>query len=104
MNIAQTLAETVKARGAQLAYGDPVVANGMTIIPVAFVAYGFGGGGSNEELSGGGGGGASIPLGVYRVADGDVRFIPNLIALVAVGSPIVIAAGIGLSRVLRALR
>lgn len=104
MNIAQTLAETVKARGAQLAYGDPIVADGMTVIPVAFVAYGFGGGGSDDSMAGGGGGGTSIPLGVYRVADGDVRFIPNLIALVAVGAPIVIAAGVGLSRIVKALR
>lgn len=104
MNIAQTLAETVKARGAQLAYGEPIVAGGMTVIPVAFVAYGFGGGGSDENLAGGGGGGTSIPLGVYRIADGDVRFIPNIVALVAVGAPIVIAAGMGLSRIFRALR
>ncbi len=104
MNIAVKLARSVKSRGAQLAYGEPIVADGITVIPVAFVAYGFGGGGTAESVGGGGGGGASIPLGVYVVANGGVRFIPNLIALVAVGAPVVIAAGIALSKILRSLR
>ena len=104
MNIAENLAGSVTTRGVQLAYGEPVVAQGMTVIPVAFVAYGFGGGGTEESISGGGGGGASIPVGVYRISDGMVSFIPNLVALVAVGAPLVLAAGLGISRILRALR
>lgn len=104
MNVALKLAETMEARGVKLAYGEPIVAEGMTIIPVAFVAYGFGGGGTDETIAGGGGGGTSIPLGIYRISDGAVSFIPNIIAMVAVGAPIVVAAGMGISRILRALR
>lgn len=104
MNIAEKLADTVKARGVQLAYGEPIVAEGMTVIPVALVGYGFGGGGPDESIGGGGGGGVSIPVGVYRLSEGSVQFIPNLVALIAVSAPVVLAAGFGLSRILRALR
>lgn len=104
MNIALRLADTIKSRGAELVYGEPTVVDEMTVIPVAFVAYGFGGGGSEEAGGGGGGGGTSIPLGVYRVANGEVNFIPNVVALVAVGAPLIIAAGIAVSRILKTLR
>ena len=57
-------------------YGDPIVAQGKTIIPVARVKYGFGGGGGQEgepsnpendgqasrgRMGGGGGGGGVKP-------------------------------------------
>ncbi len=103
-NIAVKLAESLKSWGVDMAYGKPIVADGMTIIPVAYVAYGFGGGGADESAGGGGGGGTTIPLGVYRIADGTVRFIPNLVVLIAASGPLVIAVGMGLSRILRALR
>jgi uncharacterized spore protein YtfJ len=104
MNIAEKLADTVKSRGVQLAYGEPVVAEGMTVIPVSLVGYGFGGGGPDESIGGGVGGGVSLPVGVYQLAEGTVRFVPNMVALVAVSAPVVLAAGYGLSRILRALR
>jgi uncharacterized spore protein YtfJ len=63
--------------------GDAVSANGKTMIPVARVAYGFGGGGgrkrsegSPQEDEGGSGGLYRVPVGVVEVTDTDTRFIP----------------------------
>lgn len=71
MNVKETLealAEQLQTTGVRTIFGDPVSAEGRTIIPVARVAYGFGGGGGsgkrpgqspdvNGEGAGGGGGG-----------------------------------------------
>jgi uncharacterized spore protein YtfJ len=68
-------------------FGDPVSAEGRTIIPVARVRYGFGAGmgtgptrSSDEQRigqGGGGGGGALVkPIGVIEVSAGGTRFIP----------------------------
>lgn len=79
-------------------YGDPIEANGKTIIPVAQMTFGLGGGrvqnkqdkastdiedqsnGEGKEASkkkSSGGGGVSIkPKGIYEITDQDSRFIP----------------------------
>ena len=68
-------------------FGEPVVAHGKTIIPVARIRYGFGGGmGSGPTRSsdeqrigqgGGGGGGVMVaPIGVVEVTATGTRFIP----------------------------
>lgn len=67
-------------------YGEPIAAEGKTVIPVARVAYGFGAGagsgGRNEaekeagEGAGGGGGAAATPIGVIEITKEDTRFIP----------------------------
>lgn len=84
----QSLAEhlggsaTVKA-----VYGEPVAAEGRTIIPVAKVAFGLGGGSGTrgpgepagrrgEEGEGGGGGVRAAPVGVIDVTREGIRFIP----------------------------
>jgi uncharacterized spore protein YtfJ len=69
-------------------YGDPVVAEGKTIIPVARVAYGFGGGsGSSQSNStdpespsthaptGGGGGMSAKPVGVVEITPHETKFV-----------------------------
>jgi uncharacterized spore protein YtfJ len=71
-------------------YGEPIVTEGKTIIPVARVGYGFGMGGGGQlvkddlesekpapyEGGGGGGGGAgAIPVGVLEVTSDKTRFI-----------------------------
>ncbi len=76
-------------------YGDPITFGDRTIVPVARVAYGFGGGygsrlksgqapsvvaeggprGPGEEGGGGGGGVAAMPLGVVEVTPTRTRFI-----------------------------
>jgi uncharacterized spore protein YtfJ len=104
MNIAQSLAESVKARGAKLAYGEPVEADGATIIPVAMVSYGFGGGGDQSDNGGGGGGGLSLPIGIYEIRDGETRFRPNWVTAAVLSVPLVAALGIAVSRILKALR
>ena len=70
-------------------YGEPISAEGKTIIPVARVRYGFGGGGGSrganghlvegegpQETGGGGGGGVEVtPVGIIEVTAGETRFI-----------------------------
>ncbi len=68
-------------------YGKPIHASGKTLIPVAKVAYGFGGGGETEkkgtigkrdiETEEGGGGGVAVkPVGVLEVTGKRTRFVP----------------------------
>ncbi len=71
-------------------YGEPITADGKTIIPVARVRYGFGvGGGSQapespsedgerpqESAGGGGGGGVEVtPVGFIEITAGETRFV-----------------------------
>ena len=69
-------------------YGDPIVAEGKTIIPVARVRYGFGGGGGSQggeptteegqahpQTGGGGGGGVDVtPVGFIEVTPDETRY------------------------------
>ena len=74
-------------------YGEPIQANGKTVIPIAKVAYGFGAGfgsghgkrGSNHEAGpdgrhgeggGGGGGVRAFPAGALEITDSGTRFVP----------------------------
>ena len=71
-------------------YGEPVYAEGKTIIPVARVRYAFGAGGASdgdeanpdenetpqEEIAGGGGGAVEVtPVGFIEVTAGDARYV-----------------------------
>ena len=65
-------------------FGEPINTETKTIVPVAKIAYGFGGGpakGDPEkgpvETAGGGGGIAATPLGVIEVTNEKTRFIPT---------------------------
>jgi uncharacterized spore protein YtfJ len=81
-------------------YGEPIEAQGKTIIPVAKVMYGFGGGfgekgkdkknGPDGEGGGAGAGVRAKPVGVIEVTEEDNRFVPccegrKYAALLAVG-------------------
>jgi uncharacterized spore protein YtfJ len=66
-------------------YGEPISAQGKTVIPVAKIAYGFGGGAgtggvgdtrARGEGGGGGGGARAIPVGVVEISDQQTRFVP----------------------------
>lgn len=75
-------------------YGDPVQIDGKTVIPVAKVAYGFGGGtgtkraradkadkngkepAASEAGEGAGGGVAAKPVGVVEISDDETKFVP----------------------------
>jgi uncharacterized spore protein YtfJ len=80
-----------QSAAARSVYGEPVTAQGKTVIPVARIAYGFGGGsgkahssitprigeGQGEGEGGGGGGGViAMPVGVFEVTDSGTRFVP----------------------------
>jgi uncharacterized spore protein YtfJ len=91
-------------------YGDPIVAEGKTVIPVAKVAYGFGAGhgsGTHDkktlagkvpvegEGEGAGGGVAARPVGVVEITEEGTRFVqfgaPKKVMITAL-----IGTGIGL--------
>jgi len=105
-SLPEKLAEMSRTTGIKSAYGDPVQVDGVTLIPVAIVQYGFGGGdaGDDGQGSGGGGGGGSIPIGAYVKSAGTVRFEPNIVALLAVAIPFVWVTGRALARIIRALK
>jgi uncharacterized spore protein YtfJ len=65
-------------------YGEPISAQGKTIIPVGKVIYGYGAGAgtggvgdtsARGEGGGGGGGARVIPLGVIEVSEQPTRFV-----------------------------
>jgi uncharacterized spore protein YtfJ len=106
-NLALKLAENAGSIGVRSAYGDPVQIEGVTIVPVALVQYGFGGGGEGDDAdgpAGGGGGGMAIPIGAYVKSGGAARFEPNVISLLAVGIPFVWVASKAIARIIRALK
>jgi uncharacterized spore protein YtfJ len=79
-NVLDQLHESGDAR---TVYGEPVEREGVTVIPVARIGYGFGGGfgrGDEESDAGSGGGiGAGLgasPVGVVEITDHDTRFVP----------------------------
>ena len=66
-------------------FGEPIHAEGKTVVPVAKVAYGFGAGegkgkhsGNGEHPEGGGGGGGvrAFPAGALEITHNRTRFIP----------------------------
>jgi uncharacterized spore protein YtfJ len=66
-------------------FGEPIQADGKTVVPIARVAYGFGGGfgagprknGDYKGEGGGGGGGVvAYPAGVLEITSEQTRFIP----------------------------
>ena len=78
--IVTSIADRLKASGdVKIAFGEPQVVEGKTIVPVATVAYGFGGGrggGPQGEGHGGGGGLRVKPLGVLEITPDSTRFVP----------------------------
>jgi hypothetical protein len=107
-NTSLRLAETLTSNGIRSVYGDPVELDGITLIPVALVQYGFGagsmGGDQDTGAGGGGGGGYSIPLGAYVRDRNGLHFRPNIITLLVVGIPFVFVAGHAWTRIIRALK
>jgi uncharacterized spore protein YtfJ len=81
--IGETLGSTATVKSV---FGEPIHVNGKTIVPVAKVAYGFGGGfGSGKdsphadrqgEGGGGGGGVRAYPAGALEITDSGTRFVP----------------------------
>jgi uncharacterized spore protein YtfJ len=82
-------------------FGDPVKADGKTIVPVAKVCYGFGAGAGNsgEDSGGGGGGGIRVtPTGALEITGEQTRFVairlwPRLMAMLGLGLVLGLFAG-----------
>jgi uncharacterized spore protein YtfJ len=82
----QSLKESVLGQASVKAiYGEPISAQGRTVIPVAKIMYGYGAGAgtggvgdssARGEGGGGGGGVRAIPVGVVEVSDQGTRFVP----------------------------
>jgi uncharacterized spore protein YtfJ len=81
----QSLKESVLTQAnVKTIYGQPIEAQGKTIIPVARISYGFGAGagtggvGDSSKGEGGGGGGGvrAVPVGVIEVSQQPTRFVP----------------------------
>jgi hypothetical protein len=103
--ITQGLAAGVPNRGITLAVGDLRTIDGIELLPVAFVSYGFGALDESARYgSGGGAGGVAIPLGAYAVKDGVLQFRPNTIALLSLLIPIIGVLGLSISMIIKALK
>ena len=106
----QTLADrfAVTAK-VQNVFGDPIEAQGKTLIPVARVSYRLGAGGGRRDDNtdakagdGGGGGGVvhAVPAGVVEVTQAGARFVRFFDPQMAAG---LVAGGIVLGLLLRRL-
>ncbi len=80
---------------AKYIYGEPLEADGVTVLPVAKASYAFGGGGGKndeEEGSGGGGGVTVTPVGYIEIVSGEAHFRPTrdwltLLPVIALAAP-----------------
>lgn len=84
VSLLERLADKLGNRASVTAvYGEPVVAEGITVIPVAEVGFGFGGGAGREvgkdktgEGGGGGGGAGARRVGLIEIQDGTATYKP----------------------------
>lgn len=104
-SITEKLAAGMPDRAVTLAYGETRIVDGVELVPVAFVSYGFGGAeGADSFGDGGGGGGVSIPLGAYVGGPDGLRFRPNTIAVLAMAIPIIGTIGYAIKLIVKAAR
>lgn len=99
----QSLKESILSQASVKAvYGEPIAAQGKTVVPVAKIIYGYGAGagtggvGDSRARGEGGGGGAgarAIPVGVIEISDQQTRFVPITDRKKLLGA---VFAGIGL--------
>jgi len=84
--VLETVEKPLQQASVRNVYGEPINAQGKTIIPVAKIAYGFGGGsGKHHHLdgkdkgddngAGGGGGMAALPWGYVEITSEQTRFV-----------------------------
>jgi uncharacterized spore protein YtfJ len=77
-SVAERLAERLgSSASARTVFAEPVERDGVTVIPVAKIRYGFGGGGGGSEEGQGNGGGGMVqafPLGYIELRDGESSF------------------------------
>lgn len=93
---------------AKYIYGEPVERDGVTVITVGKVVYGFGGGSGEKDKQGGFGGGGGVavaPVGYIEIKNGETRFRPihdwiSLIPILSVSAPVLLLAAWGMMRFL----
>jgi uncharacterized spore protein YtfJ len=103
----QSLKESILTQAnVKAVYGEPIAAEGKTVVPVASIVYGYGAGAgaggvgdSRARVEGGGGGGGAraIPVGVIEVSEQPTRFVPITDRKKLTGA---VLAGIGLGLLL----
>ncbi len=103
-NIALELGKQSASVGVSSVYGEQQDVDGIRLVPVALAWHGFGAGEDSDGSTGGGGGGAAIPVGAYIRKGSDLRFEPNLVALLAVAVPLVWVSGKALKGIIRVLK
>ena len=88
-DIVRTVSDRIQnTAGVNTVYGDPITAEGKTIVPVARVRYGFGGSGGTQggdtsssngdmplQMEGGGGGIEAVPVGFIEITPGETRYV-----------------------------
>jgi uncharacterized spore protein YtfJ len=108
----ERLADRVGGKASVTAvYGEPVVCEGVTVIPVARVGFGFGGGAGRAtdvsktgEGGGGGGGAEARPLGFIEIKNGTATYKPIRDPWVDVVVPLAaIVAGVVASKLARTI-
>ncbi|GAA3782041.1 spore germination protein GerW family protein [Streptomyces chiangmaiensis] len=112
VTLLERLADKLGARASvSTVYGEPITQDGITVIPVARVGFGFGGGAGREvgtvktaEGGGGGGGAEARPLGFIEIKDGTAVYKPIRDPWVDVALPLAaLLAGIMGSKSVRVL-
>jgi len=101
--VLQSLKESILSQAnVKAIYGDPISANGKTVVPVAKIMYAYGAGAgtggmgdasAKGEGGGGGGGVRAVPVGVIEISDHQTSFVPITSRKKLTGA---VLAGIGL--------
>jgi uncharacterized spore protein YtfJ len=110
MDMDMNLKGVYDAMTVQRVYGDPIERDGVVVIPAAAVRGGGGyGGGSDSDGAEGSGGGSGVtarPVGVYRIDDGEVTWIPAVDAtrIAMIGQVVGIVALLVLRSILKKRR
>jgi uncharacterized spore protein YtfJ len=108
--VLERLAEKLGSKASVSAvFGDALTREGITIIPVAKVSFGFGGGvgrghrqGDIAQGGGGGGGASAAPAGYIEITDGHAVFKPIRDPLVDIVLPLVtLVVGLAAPRMVR---
>jgi uncharacterized spore protein YtfJ len=91
----EVLQHTQENISARRVFGEPIIADGATVLPVAVVGGGGGGGSKSEKEGGVGFGLGARPAGVFVIKDGDAKWKPAVnVNLIVAGGQIVAIAGL----------
>lgn len=99
MKVDELLQGAREAISVRRVYGEPVEAEGVTVVPAAIVVGGGGGGGDADDNGGGGFGLMARPVGAWVIREGEVSWRPALdLTLLAAISSIALLGGLRLLR------